>query len=213
MTELVICYALPDMVLPNVLPANMQYFQSVGKIVLNLIPLKDYQMQYELHKNACSCTMFAYVTCTCIYVGTADRKGAALHFRFAVVGWLKMFVGLARDRFDSLIQSPSATFLAHARTLALLLVIFANDVACIMVFMRNHDKAPIGHLTLWLFDTVVAGLEAAAIMVKYGECASFSPLNPIRGRMSELKIFDGMQEWGFIPTEMGILFLHPLRSV
>lgn len=80
-----------------------------------------------------------------------------------------MFVGLARDRFDSLISSPSATFAAHARTLALLLVIFANDVACIMVFMSNHGKAPIGHLTLWLFDTVVAGLEAAAIMIKYGE--------------------------------------------
>lgn len=80
-----------------------------------------------------------------------------------------MFVGLARDRFDSLISSPSATLAAHARTLALLLVIFANDVACICVFMSNHGKAPIGHLTLWLFDTVVAGLEAAAIMVKYGE--------------------------------------------
>ena len=80
-----------------------------------------------------------------------------------------MFVGLARDRFDSLRSSPSATLAAHARTLALLLVIFANDVACIMVFMSNHNKAPIGHLTLWLFDTVVAGLEAAAIMVKCGE--------------------------------------------
>lgn len=79
-----------------------------------------------------------------------------------------MFVGLARDRFDSLISSPSATFVAHARTLALLLVIFANDVLCIKLFMSNHGKAPIGHLTLWLFDTVVAGLEAAAIMVKYG---------------------------------------------
>ena len=84
-----------------------------------------------------------------------------------------MFVGLARDRFDSLISSPSATFAAHARTLALLLVIFANDVACIMVFMSNHGKAPIGHLTLWLFDTVVAGLEAAAIMIKYGEALLF----------------------------------------
>ena len=80
-----------------------------------------------------------------------------------------MFVGLARDRFDSLILSPSASFSAHARTLALLLVIFANDVLCIMVFLSSHVKAPIGHLTLWLFDTVVAGLEAAAIMVKYGE--------------------------------------------
>ena len=80
-----------------------------------------------------------------------------------------MFVGLARDRFDSLISSPSATLAAHARTLALLLVIFANDVACIMLFMSNHGEAPLSHLTLWLFDTVVAGLEAGAIMVKYGE--------------------------------------------
>jgi autocrine motility factor receptor len=87
---------------------------------------------------------------------------------FAVVGWLKMFVGLARDRFDSLISSPSATFFAHARTLALLLIIFANDIACIALFMNNHEKAPLGHLTLWLFDVVVALFESAAIMVKYG---------------------------------------------
>lgn len=87
---------------------------------------------------------------------------------FAVVGWLKMFVGLARDRFDSLISSPSATFFAHARTLGLLIIIFANDIACIALFMNNQGKAPFGHLTLWLFDVVVALFESAAIMVKYG---------------------------------------------
>ena len=85
-----------------------------------------------------------------------------------------MFVGLARDRFDTLISSPSATLIAHIRTLSLLVLIFTNDVACIVLFMRNREKAPLSHLSLWLFDTVVAALEAAAIMVKYGEPSSMS---------------------------------------
>lgn len=80
-----------------------------------------------------------------------------------------MFVGLARDRFDTLISSPSATLVAHIRTLSLLLVIFINDIACIVLFLRNREKAPLSHLSLWLFDCSVAAMEAAAIMVKYGE--------------------------------------------
>ena len=89
--------------------------------------------------------------------------------RFAVVGWLKMFVGLARDRFDSLVSSPTATPAAHARTLALLLLLFVNDVAWIVAFLSSREAAPVSHIMLWMFDTVVAALEAAAILVKYGE--------------------------------------------
>ena len=96
-----------------------------------------------------------------------------------MVGWLKMFVGLARDRFDTLISSPSATLISHIRTLALLIVIFVNDIACIVFFMRNKEKAPLSHISLWLFDTIVAALEAAAIMVKYGKTRSTNPTQHI----------------------------------
>ena len=83
-----------------------------------------------------------------------------------------MFVGLARDRFDSLVSSPTATLAAHARTLALLLLLFVNDVAWIVAFLSSREAAPVSHIMLWLFDTVVAALEAAAILVKYSEPTS-----------------------------------------
>ena len=106
--------------------------------------------------------------------------------RFAVVGWLKMFVGLARDRFDSLVSSPTATLAAHARTLALLLLLFVNDVAWIVAFLSSREAAPVSHIMLWLFDTVVAALEAAAILVKYGEPRSLQS-----GRTRGLPTHDG----------------------
>lgn len=103
---------------------------------------------------------------------TPDAVNALDCCRFAVVGFLKMFVGLARDRFDSLISSPTATVAAHARTLALLLLLFANDVAWIVALLSDRGGTPLSHLMLWLFDTVVAALEAAAILVKYGELSA-----------------------------------------
>jgi hypothetical protein len=48
--------------------------------------------------------------------------------RLLMVGYLKMFVGLGRDRLEGLLSAPAATAAAHARTLMLLLLVCCCDV-------------------------------------------------------------------------------------
>lgn len=84
------------------------------------------------------------------------------------IGFLKCFVGLARDRCDSLLSNPTATWSQHARCAALLATVLCSDIAWIQASLRFASLS-IFHYTVWhqplLFDGIsvaVEGLHAGA---------------------------------------------------
>ncbi|KAK9805241.1 hypothetical protein WJX72_008208 [[Myrmecia] bisecta] len=87
---------------------------------------------------------------------------------FSVVGFLKVFVGLCRDRFESLMSSPSASVAAHVRTFCLLSMLLITDVCWIFMFMSASMELPLSYLLLWLFDVAVILVEGIQALVKYG---------------------------------------------
>ena len=54
---------------------------------------------------------------------------------------MKAFVGLARDRSQGLMASPSATAGDHLRTLALLCLILSFDLAWVVRCVRSRCRA------------------------------------------------------------------------
>jgi hypothetical protein len=57
--------------------------------------------------------------------------------RFAMVGYMRIFMGVARDRLDALSVSPSSTTTAHMRALALVLCILGHDLVGIAALLNR----------------------------------------------------------------------------
>lgn len=86
-----------------------------------------------------------------------------------------MFVGLAGDRCEALLSSPSSTPLQHLRCLALLLGILVNTVSWMAdhVALLGDDRAKLSSAALWLFDGATVVVEASHGIVKYGGSACY----------------------------------------
>lgn len=83
-------------------------------------------------------------------------------------GFMKAFVGLARDRGDALLSSPNATLWQHLRCSALLLCMLANDAAWIAAGIRLAGAtAPLSWALLWLFDAACVGVEGLHAGIRY----------------------------------------------
>ena len=83
-------------------------------------------------------------------------------------GFMKAFVGLARDRGDALLSSPNATALQHLRCSALLLCMLCNDAAWIAAGVRlAGSAAPLSWALLWLFDAACVGVEGLHAGIRY----------------------------------------------
>ena len=52
--------------------------------------------------------------------------------RFTVLAYMKCFVGLCKDRLEGLMAAPRAPASAHARTLALLLLLLSYDISWVV---------------------------------------------------------------------------------
>ena len=61
--------------------------------------------------------------------------------RFTVLAYLKCFVGLCKDRLEGLMASPRATFAAHCRTLALLVLLLSYDVSWVVRLANDTSVA------------------------------------------------------------------------
>lgn len=87
---------------------------------------------------------------------------------FALLGFLKMFAVLARDRSEQLSSTPAATMAANARNAVLLFLLLALDgywaAACFRVF---HHRSP-SEMCLLLFETAVVGIHSTQTLIKYG---------------------------------------------
>lgn len=95
---------------------------------------------------------------------------------FLMMGYFKMFVGLAGDRCEALLSSPASTPLQHLRCLALLLGILAHVAGWMADYVRDPGRwAEGGGLSaaaLWLFDGATVVVEATHGTIKYGEWAA-----------------------------------------
>lgn len=88
--------------------------------------------------------------------------------RFMGIGYLKVFIGLARDRFESLLSSPSASINAHTWTFSLLVLTLLKSVLWFFYIMKAWPERSTTVLVFWMFDVVILGIEILQAMVKYG---------------------------------------------
>ena len=59
-----------------------------------------------------------------------------------MLGFMRVFLGAAKDRLESLMQSPTASTLSHLRTLLLVLIILVHDVAGIAALVASLGVLP-----------------------------------------------------------------------
>ena len=98
--------------------------------------------------------------------------------RISYLAYIKVFVGLARDRLNGLLASPSATSVAHIRALALLAWIVTDNATWVMLHFAAFPGSDLTYRLLWLFDAVVITVEALQTATIYGEdicCESTAP--------------------------------------
>ncbi|KAL3132793.1 hypothetical protein ABBQ38_006720 [Trebouxia sp. C0009 RCD-2024] len=84
------------------------------------------------------------------------------------LAYIKVFVGLAKDRLNGLLASPSATSAAHIRALALLAWIVTDNATWVMLHFAAFPASDITYRLLWLFDAVVISVEALQTATIYG---------------------------------------------
>ena len=88
--------------------------------------------------------------------------------RISYLAYIKVFVGLAKDRLNGLLASPSATSVAHIRALALLAWIVTDNATWVMLHFAAFPHSDITYRLLWLFDAVVISVEALQTASIYG---------------------------------------------
>jgi hypothetical protein len=86
----------------------------------------------------------------------------------------KAFVGLAKDRGEALLSSPTATIGQHIRCASLLGLMLLEDAAWIIAGVRLAEAmgamAPFSWAFLWFFDAACVGVEGIHAGIRYLIC-------------------------------------------
>lgn len=99
----------------------------------------------------------------------ADVVGYLLWASFTA--FQKAFVGLAKDRGEALLSSPTATIWQHMRCASLLGIMLAEDAAWIVAGIRlAGPTAPFSWAFLWFFDAACVGIEGIHAVIRYVIC-------------------------------------------
>ena len=93
--------------------------------------------------------------------------------RISVCCYMRVFLGAAKDRLDSLVVCPRAPLSQHLRVLALLLLILMQDGmgVCLLLRCLAHPPhaMPATKLLLCAFDVAVVAVDGSKTLLKYGE--------------------------------------------
>ena len=119
-------------------------------------------------ESAISLLLFKMVTLAALEAEPDALELLAWGTWFACAAVLKVFLGLARDRFERLSAAPSTTPRQHARTLGLLGVLLAADAACVRFALRVFAGAGRVTLCLLLHDALTVGIHTLLLAVRYG---------------------------------------------
>eukprot|EP00249_Psilotum_nudum_P016374 c25791_g1_i1 orf=659-2437(-) len=87
---------------------------------------------------------------------------------FAILGFLKMFQGSARDRLERLNASPTATMLSHVRVFAVLVLVLLSDLFWIHLCIFIFKDAGISTFLLLLFEPLIIALDTIQAVVVHG---------------------------------------------
>lgn len=79
--------------------------------------------------------------------------------RLALIGEMKLFVGLAKDRLAGLAVSPAAGLHRHVRTLSLLLLILAANVAALGLLSRQLGRLTWATCLLFALDVCITTVD------------------------------------------------------
>ncbi|KAG2485748.1 hypothetical protein HYH03_015557 [Edaphochlamys debaryana] len=130
-------------------------------------PLSALESQRLTHR------LVKYAVFKLVFVGsviTPDARDVAVWLAwFAVVGYLRVFLGAAKDRLDGLLTAPGAPLTRHARSLGLLvMVMVANALAYALVLhvLPRHAPAP-SRVLLCAFDSLIVAIEGAKTLLRY----------------------------------------------
>jgi len=86
---------------------------------------------------------------------------------FATVGFLKMFTGLAKGRFEHLISSPTPNRVAHLRTVTLLSSLLVLDGLWGYVCLSIFSSAGLSEMFLLMFEIVVVAIDIVQALIRY----------------------------------------------
>lgn len=86
---------------------------------------------------------------------------------------MKMFVGAAKDRLDSLMATPAATPSMHMRTLSLLVVILVNNVVGMGLLWSTVDNLTWTKLLLFGFDTAIIAVDGSKTLLRWATCTAW----------------------------------------
>ncbi|KAL2624061.1 hypothetical protein R1flu_008306 [Riccia fluitans] len=87
---------------------------------------------------------------------------------FAVLGFLKMFQGLARDRLERLNASPTATVLSHVRVFAVLVLVLLSDMFWMRLCMWLFKDTGTSTFMLLLFEPLSIAFDTLQAVVVHG---------------------------------------------
>jgi autocrine motility factor receptor len=87
---------------------------------------------------------------------------------FAVLGFLKMFQGLARDRLERLNASPTATMFSHIRVFAVLLFVLLFDLLWMQLCLVLFKDTGTSTFLLLLFEPLSIAFDTLQAVIVHG---------------------------------------------
>ncbi|KAG0589656.1 hypothetical protein KC19_1G037100 [Ceratodon purpureus] len=87
---------------------------------------------------------------------------------FSVLGFLKMFQGLARDRLERLNASPSATMLSHIRVYTVLLFVLLFDLLWMQLCLLLFKDTGTSTFLLLLFEPLSIAFDTLQAVIVHG---------------------------------------------
>ncbi|KAJ7521574.1 hypothetical protein O6H91_19G060500 [Diphasiastrum complanatum] len=87
---------------------------------------------------------------------------------FAVLGFLKMFQGLAKDRLEHLNASPTATLFTHGRVFAVLMLVLLSDFFWMQICGMVSKETGISTFLLLLYEPLTIAFDTLQVLVVHG---------------------------------------------
>lgn len=97
-----------------------------------------------------------------------QKAGGLWLLWFAILGFLKIFAGLARDRFERLCASPRASLATHARTAAVLFLVLACNALLISLWAALLRGVGLSTALLLMFEAVIITIDTCQTLAQYG---------------------------------------------